>query len=147
MSLMEQFADPELMHSLSFGEKMAGSGVTALMGMGMTFLVLILLWILIAVMGRIVNGTTKKKDDKSAEAPVTAAEAPAAASAPAPAEAVTEKDEQGDVIAAVIAAAIAAFNGDEVKSNRVVRKIRRVSGQTTAWLNAGRSECIDSRKV
>ena len=35
MSLMEKFADPDMMHSLSFADKMAGAGLTTLMGMEM----------------------------------------------------------------------------------------------------------------
>lgn len=53
MNLMERFADPVLMPAMSLTEKLAGAGVTALMGMGVTFVVLFLLWACIAVMGRI----------------------------------------------------------------------------------------------
>ena len=41
---MERFADPTLFESLTFGEKVAASLVTTLMGMGTTFVILILLW-------------------------------------------------------------------------------------------------------
>ena len=44
MSLMEQFANPETMQSLSIGDKLAGAGITTVMGMGITVVVLILLW-------------------------------------------------------------------------------------------------------
>lgn len=44
LGLMERFADPALFESLTFGDKVAGSLVTTLMGMGTTFVVLTLLW-------------------------------------------------------------------------------------------------------
>ena len=53
MSLMEQFANPETMQSLSIGDKLAGAGITTVMGMGITFVVLILLWGCIAFMTKI----------------------------------------------------------------------------------------------
>ena len=37
MGLMDKFSDPSLFDSLSFGDKMAGSAITMLMGMGITF--------------------------------------------------------------------------------------------------------------
>ena len=60
MSLMEIFSNPELMHSLTFGQKMQASLITMIMGLGITFTVLILIWIFIAIMGRILGATTKK---------------------------------------------------------------------------------------
>ena len=48
---------------------------------------------------------------------------------------------------AVITAAIAAYETGKSYSNFKVRKIRRVSGQMTMWLNAGITECMDSRKM
>ena len=50
MGLMEQFANPETVHSLSMGEKLAGAGITTIMGMGITFIVLLLLWGCVAIM-------------------------------------------------------------------------------------------------
>jgi len=49
-------------------------------------------------------------------------------------------------IAAVIAAAIAAYEGSGRAGNLVVRKISRISGETTLWTNAAREDCIESRK-
>ena len=59
MSLMEKFADPSMMHSLSFGDKMAGAGITTLMGMGITFIVLILLWLVISILTLVLFKTSK----------------------------------------------------------------------------------------
>ena len=136
MSLMEQFANPDTIHSLSMGEKLAGAGVTTMMGMGITFLVLILLWGCIALMTKF---TYRPK--KGEKAPQTTD----AAAAPSAAETVTTTAAADDTLISVISAAIAAYEGGSA-NNLVVRKIRRVSGETTAWGDAGRADCIDSRK-
>lgn len=136
MGLMEKFADPSLIHSLSMGERLGGAGITTLMGMGITFVVLILLWLLLSVMAKVM---APKEGDKAPAA--AAAAAPSGAESPAPvvSEGVSEE------LVAVITAAIAASEGGSA-SHLVVRKISRVSGEATAWGLAGRADCIDSRK-
>ena len=136
MGLMDKFADPALFESLSFGEKMTGSFITMLMGLGVTFLILCLLWAFVAIMGKVM-GIASKGDKASAKT-----EAAAAPSAPQ----VAPTNNDDEVIAAVIAAAIAAYQGSGGTSNLVVRKISRISGETTLWTNAAREDCIASRK-
>ena len=139
MGLMEKFSNPELFTSLGFGEKMAGSAITMLMGMGITFCVLLLLWGFVGLMGKAMN--MSKKGDK-APAQAVAAAAPSAVSAPA-APVTAETD---DALVAVIAAAIAAYEGNPAGGNLVVKKIRRISGDFTPWSNAAKEDCIESRK-
>lgn len=134
---MDRFADPALFEALNFGEKMTGSFITMLMGMGVTFIVLCLLWAFVAVMGKFM-GIASKGDKASAKT-----EAAAAPSVPQVAPTVKSDDE---VIAAVIAAAVAAYQGSGGTGNLVVRKISRISGETTLWTNAAREDCIASRK-
>lgn len=138
MGLMDKFADPALIDTLSFGEKMAGSAVTMLMGMGITFVVLCLLWGFVAIMGKAM-GAVSKGDKASAK--TEAAATPSGAAAPI----VTAKADD-EIIAAVIAAAIAAYQGNGGTGSLVVRKISRISGETTLWTNAAREDCIASRK-
>jgi sodium pump decarboxylase gamma subunit len=133
MSLMELFADPSKFDTLSVGEKVIGSLVTALMGMGTTFVVLILIWGFIAFTGRIVR--KEEKTFHHEEAPATAV---AATLAPANADA---------QLIAVIMAAIAAVEGTALANNLIVRKIRRIPGPDPVWSNTGRNECLDSRRV
>lgn len=135
MSLMEQFANPDTIHSLSMSEKLAGAGITTLMGMGITFVVLILLWGCIAIMTKFTY--RPNKGEKVPQTTDTAA-------APSAAETVTEAAAD-EALIAVISAAIAAYEGGSA-NNLVVRKICRISGETTAWADAGRADCIDSRK-
>ncbi len=139
-SLMELFSNPDTMHSLSFGDKMLGSTVTMLMGMGITFLVLCILWAFITVMGKVMNAVEKPK--KEAAAP-----APAAAQSATPSGAATvAADEDANLVAAIIAAAIAAYEGDAVQSDLVVKRIVRIPNNTTLWQETARNEHLDSRR-
>lgn len=146
MSLMEMFANPETFSSLSIGDKLAGAGITTLMGMGITFTILILLWLFITLMNKIimaVSGNNKKTDATSVTSPAATA-APTPVAAPVAESEVVEKN---DELIAVITAAIAACEENTVSSNLVIRKISRVSGHSPAWASAGRGECIESRRV
>lgn len=144
MGLMEKFSDPELITSLGFGERMAGSAVTMLMGIGITFCVLLLLWGFISVMGKAMN--TGKKNSKAQ--PQAATVTPAVAPAPAPAP----KAESDDTLIAVLTAAVAAYEEDMssrnscVPGNLTVRKIARDSGDMAPWMNVARKESMSGRK-
>lgn len=52
----------------------------------------------------------------------------------------------GELIA-VITAAIAAYESGQGHGNLTVRKINRISGPAPAWYDAGRAECMDSRRI
>ena len=130
MSLMEMFADPALFESLSMGEKMLGSFITMCMGMGITFLILLLLWLIIAIMNKVMNTGGK---EQVAAPPADRAAAPVASA----------KDD--GVLIAVIAAAVATASGTSV-NNLVVRKISRVTGDLPSWAVAGTADCIESRR-
>lgn len=138
MSLMEQFADPTYFEGLTLSEKLTGATVTMCMGLGITFIVLFVLWGCIAVMAKFTHRPAKNNESIKA--------APAEAKIPAaPAQAESIETADGELVA-VIAAAVAAME-NTVVSNLVVRKITRVSGPTNAWASAGLSECIDSRRM
>jgi sodium pump decarboxylase gamma subunit len=141
LSIMERFADPQYFETLTMGEKAIGGGITTLMGMGVTFTILILLAGLIVIMARLLN---KKEKTPKGGTPVSATEVKAPPQAGAMAQ--TGDASQGDLIA-VIMAAIAAFEGSSVTSNLVVRKINRVAGPALAWNTAGQQDCIASRKI
>ena len=135
MTLMEIFSNPDVMHTLTFGQKMLASTITMIMGLGITFTVLILIWIFISLMGKAL-GTSKKS---------AAAAAPAAA-APAPAETKAPVEEASDdSLVAVIAAAIAAYQGANA-NNLVVKKITRLSGDNTPWGVSGLEDRLDTRR-
>ena len=114
---------------------MLGSTVTMIMGLGITFTILILIWIFIVIMGKVLGSTQKK-----------AAPAPAPAAAPAAAPAKAEPAESDDSLVAVIAAAIAAYEGSNI-NNLVVRKITRLSGGQTPWENSALNARMSTRDV
>ena len=102
----------------TFGELMAKAGMNTLLGMGSVFAVLILIMGLIYLFNFIPmlqNAFAKKK---AAEAPVAAA--------PAAAPVVEEVEEADDLeLVAVIAAAIAAYEGQTSTDGFVVRSIKK----------------------
>ena len=104
----------------SMKEKIQQAGMNTLLGMGTTFAVLILLALVIALFGRVVGGASNKTS--MSKAAVSPAPAPAAA-----VPAVEEAEELADdtELVAVIAAAIAAFEGKQSTDGFVVRSIRK----------------------
>ncbi len=104
----------------SMGEKIQQAALNTLLGMGTTFAVLILLALVIALFGKIVGGASNKSASKKAVAQSAAAPAPAAS-------AVAEEEELADdrELVAVIAAAVAAFEGKQDTNGFVVRSIRK----------------------
>ncbi len=110
----------------TMGEKMEQAGLNTLMGIGIVFLMLIFLSFLISQFKHISN-LTEKKDSKSA--------APAPAPAPAAAEEEQEEElaDDGELVA-VIAAAIAAYEGSTSTDGFVVRSIKR--SKTNKWKRA-----------
>ena len=105
----------------SMNEKIQQAAMNTLLGMGTTFAVLILLALVIALFGKIVGGASNKTSTKSSAA-VQAAPAPAAA-----APVIEEAEELTDdmELVAVIAAAVAAFEGKQSTDGFVVRSIRK----------------------
>ena len=99
-------------------EKIQQAGMNTLLGMGTTFAVLIALALVVALFGKVVGGASNRTIKKTVSGP-----APAAAPVPAAAE---EEDLADDLeLVAVIAAAIAAFEGRQSTDGFVVRSIRK----------------------
>lgn len=136
MTLLERFANPDIIKAMPFGEKMLASGYVAILGMGITFLALIILWGTISVMSRTIAGIENRKTVVKV-----------APQAPAPATATVEPEETAfdDMeLVAVITAAIAAAT-DRPASRIVVRDIRRAGGEQPAWRQAGIQRQVSKR--
>lgn len=99
----------------SFGEMMTKAALNTLMGMGTVFLVLIIIIILISSFSLINNAQKKEEAPKVVPKP-----APVVETAP-PAEELTDDLE----LVAVIAAAIAAYEGKSSADGYVVRSLRK----------------------
>lgn len=139
MSLMEKFADPSLIDTLTSGEKATGALITTFMGIGITFVVLLLLWGTIGLMNKAIAATAAN----TACFPINGMHI----NTMPPAVQDTEGVQEDEHLVAAITAALAAYEGAKGGNGKlVVRKITRVKGQTSAWANAGTMDSIKTRK-
>ncbi|MCR4892697.1 MAG: OadG family protein, partial [Lachnospiraceae bacterium] len=98
----------------TFGEKMANAGLNTLLGMGMTFCVLILISVVIWLMGTIVQSVTQKKKALDETEPVGSGQADrSSVEASANEQAAVEETADDEALVAVIAAAIAAYESGQ----------------------------------
>lgn len=100
----------------TLGELMEQAGLNTILGMGTTFVILILLCLIISCFALVGKAQDNKKKKAAA---VKEAEAPA------PAPAVTEEVTDDNELIAVIAAAVAASEGQTTTDGFVVRTIRK----------------------
>ena len=112
----------------SFGELMAKAGLNTVIGMGTVFVVLIFISLIISCFGLFGKVNTKKQaETKSAESTVAAD--------PVVAQIAQKEELAGDAeLVAVIAAAIAAYEGSGSTDGFVVRSIRK--SNKSKWQNA-----------
>ncbi len=110
----------------SSAELIGQAGLNTILGMGTTFVVLILLAVIISLFG-----VFHDMQEKRAAAVKAAAPAPAAAAPAAPAAAAPEPETDDGALIAVIAAAIAASEGRTSTDGFIVRSIRRA--QRSGW--------------
>jgi len=130
MSLLDRFADPQLIKEMPMGDKLMASLQVTILGMLVTFVVLMLLWGLIVIMTKVLTGKPKVK-------PVVTETA-----APVVQEVVEEEDDEE--LVAVITAAVATILNTSTH-NLVVRNIVRVEDATPAWGRVGRIDQMNSR--
>ena len=112
----------------SLGEKLRSAGLNTLLGMGMAFTVLIIIALVISLFP-IINKMTEKKPETSQE--ITQKSMENVTSQIADKEELSEDAE----LVAVIAAAIAAYEGSAGTDGFVVRSVRKV-GKASNWKRA-----------
>ncbi len=145
LDLMERFSDPKLFEQLTVGEKITGALITTLMGMGITFAVLILLWGVIALMTKIL---TQKQQSTPQSSPSTGKSQEVNVVSQVSAEVPSKgSQELNPELVAVLMAAIAAGESKDFVNRLVIRKINRISGDVPVWGMAGARDAIDSRKI
>ncbi|WP_026526943.1 OadG family protein [Butyrivibrio sp. VCD2006] len=112
----------------SFGEKLRSAGLNTLLGMGMAFTVLIIIALVISAFP-LINKLTEKKPESAKE--ITEKSMDNVTSQ------IADKEElSGDTeLVAVIAAAIAAYEGSATTDGFVVRSVRKV-GKASNWKKA-----------
>ncbi|WIF95650.1 OadG family protein [Caminicella sporogenes] len=129
MSFIEKFTNPELIHSLSLGEKLLASIYVTILGMSATFAALVILWGCIIIMSKLLNTSKPKKETVEVKSvPVSQANVPA-----------FQVEEDDEELIAVITAAIAASLNTSTH-NIIVKNIIRIPDATPVWGKAGRLE-------
>ena len=136
--LLAQFANPETLKTLSFANKLLAGLVTTVLGIGITFIALIMLQVLISWMDQLINRTAArpKKTSQKTPAPHPASEAAAQ----------QETYEQGDdsELVAVITAVIAMKMKTGV-DNIIIKNIAKIEDRSPLWNRAGIIEQMNSR--
>lgn len=114
---------------------------TVFTGLVVVFIALGLLILLVWGMGKIMESAGNKQ--KAAPAPKPAPKAPAAPASPKAAPVVTAGENMDDEVAAAITAALAVILAEEGSGKSyVVRSIRRVRSDSSAWGRAGLAENV-----
>jgi len=120
--LLLHLADPQAIKSLSFMEKMAGGLLVTFLGMGITFLALILLQFIIALLAKGLAVPEQKS---------TPVRTDSVTNEPTSHEGTSEEE-----LIAVISAAV-AMKMQRSTSEIVLRNIRRIEEPTPLWNRAG----------
>jgi sodium pump decarboxylase gamma subunit len=135
LTILQKFADPEIIKTMTMGEKLTASLYTTILGMSITFVALLFIWFMTANLSKFImafENKNKQTDVVSAPKVVT----------PAPVETVVEENDEE--LVAVITAAIAASLNTSMH-NIVVTNIVRVNDATPAWGRAGRVDLMNTR--
>ncbi|MDD2483712.1 MAG: OadG family protein [Eubacteriales bacterium] len=141
LNFMERFADPALFDTLTRVELLKAGLVTTLMGVGTTFLVLSLIWLSIASMGRILHLIERIKNKESVSVSTLIHHDSTMESSASHAEEISP-----EVIAVITAAILAAEGKTAIDDGLVIRKINRVAGTRPSWGRAGMIDCMESRR-
>lgn len=129
--LLAKFADPEIIQTLSLSDKVFAGMMATILGMGITFVSLIVLQFAMVIMEKVLSRPVKK----------TVRE-PVHSDAPALSPEVTKTDD--NELIAVISSVIALQLKTSV-NDIVIRNIEKVEDSSSAWNRTGRLEQMNSR--
>lgn len=135
VELLALMSDPETIKSLSFNQRLMAGLYTTLLGMGITFLALIVLMFLTSLMDK-VGGKEKT--------PTTAPRASKKARSSKKKAEVSQQASDDEEIAAAITTALAIML-ETSTSNFVVKSIRRVEDSSTSWSRAGLADQLQRK--
>ena len=130
--LLAQFANPETLKTLSLTHKLLASLVTTLLGMGITFIALILLQILISWMDKLINRT------RPVEAPIAVH-----TSASAKANETVASQDDNELVAVI--ATVIALKMKTTVDKIVIKNITKIDDRSPLWNRAGIIEQMNSR--
>jgi len=136
MQVLESFKHADSFAQMDMVDKLIASGYVTMLGMGITFVALILIWFLIALMSRFIRGIESKQAITEVK--------PANVPAPVVVSSVSSVEGDEGELVAVITAAIAASMNTSMH-NIVVTNIRRIPDTTPTWGKLGRSDVMNAR--
>ncbi len=125
MELMAKFADPETLKTLTTMQRLTAGMITTLLGMGITFISLVILQFVIGLMAKL---TGEKQSAGQHIEP-----------APAVAPAAVENSRKDEELVAAITVAL-AVQLKTAASNIVIRNIRKVEDHSPVWNKIGLTE-------
>jgi len=141
MNALDKFKHAETFANMPLNEKLVATGNVILLGMGITFLALVLIWALTVLMSKVIQSLEKSAETSKMKTSGASAKAPEAPKAPA----VVAVEETDDLeLVAVITAAVAAAMNTSV-NNIHVSSITRTNDTSPTWGRAGRSELMNTR--
>ncbi len=126
--LLAHFADPKLLETLSFSDKLMAGLVTTLLGMGVTFTALIILQFIISWMDTLLNKREKK--------PATEVKTESRVNE-------TAQEDHNELVAVI--SSVIAMKMKTSASNIVIKNIEKVDDGIPAWHRAGIIEQMNSR--
>ena len=129
--LLTQLANPETIKTLSFAEKMLGGLLVSFLGMGITFIALIVLQVIISLLARFTAQPTQLPSHQATLVTPT----------PKLETVATASDAE---LVAVITAAIAMYP-QEPQRTLVIRNIRKIEINMPAWNKTGVLDQMNSR--
>jgi len=129
--LLTQFADPEVIHTLSVADKLIAGLVATVLGMGITFTALIILQFVIVLMDKFIKQPPKYGTEKLQTVKSTG---------PSPEPTSSTENELVAVISSVIAMQL-----KKPVNNIVIRNIEKIDNPSPAWNRAGIIEQMNSR--
>lgn len=129
IGLLEKFADPNVINTLTSSERILASLMVTLLGMGITFSALVIIWGVIGLMSKIMAPKPKSE--------------PVVVETVSETVAVESTEENDEELIAVITAAVAASLNTSIH-NVVVRNIVRSNDNSTAWSRAGMVDRINA---
>jgi sodium pump decarboxylase gamma subunit len=128
MELLTKFADPETLKTLTTMQRLMAGLITTFLGMGITFLALIILQFVIGLMAKL-----------------TGEEKPAlvAGPAPAPAQNLADQRKKDEQLVAAITVAL-AMQLKTAASNIVIRNIQKIEDHSPVWNKVGIAEQMNN---
>lgn len=137
MNVLDNFKHAETFELMNMSDKLLATGYVILLGMGITFVALMLIWLITIIMSKTIQKLEKKDEPVSMiskDVEVNKTSTPVSVAS----------DELDEELVAVITAAIAAAMNTNMHNIRV-SNIRRVGDQTPTWGKMGRSDVMNAR--